>query len=177
MLVTLVRHGQTEENFSGIIQGSSNTMLNDTGRRECERLKNKLRNVKYDYCYTSPMIRAVETAIILVGDRTEIIPDNRLVEREMGEFEGKDYHEYKALDYWDYNINNNSRGVEPIQDVFNRCDDFLTYIKSKHSNEKILIVTHGAPYLAMRHLLLKHKLQGNLRDFDIKNCQNENFEL
>lgn len=177
MLITLVRHGQTEENFSGIVQGSTNTLLNDSGRRECERLKNKIRDIEFDYCYMSPMIRTVETAMIIVGDRVELIPDDRLVERDMGDFEGGDYEAYKSLKYWDYDFNDNSHGVEPIKDVFKRCESFLEYIKKKHPNKKILVVTHGSPYRAMRHILLKHELKGDLWDSAIKNCQIETFEL
>ena len=36
MHITLVRHGQTEENCKGIIQGRSTNLLNDTGRRQCK---------------------------------------------------------------------------------------------------------------------------------------------
>ena len=177
MLVTLVRHGQTDNNYSGIVQGSTNALLNDSGRRQCERLKAKIHDISFDYCYMSPMIRAVETAMILVGDRVELIPDKRLIERGMGEFEGKDYNEYKSLDYWDYDKNNSDFGVEPIQDLFNRCNDFLNYIKNKHPDGRILIVTHSAPYRAIRHIILGHDLHGDLRDTEIKNCQIENFEV
>ena len=177
MTITLVRHGQTEENYSGIVQGSTNTLLNDSGRRQCEKLRSKISSLDFDYCYVSPMIRTVETAMILVGDRVEIIPDKRLVEREMGDFEGGDYEKYKALDYWDYDVNDNSHGVEAIKDVFKRCEDFLNYIKNKHPDAKILIVTHGSPYRAMRHIILGHKLEGDLWDSPIDNCQMESFEL
>ena len=86
MKITLVRHAQTEENFKGNMQGKRNILLNDTGRRQCNNLRLKLKDKKYDYCYMSPLVRCVETAFILIGDRVEMIRDDRLIERELGEY-------------------------------------------------------------------------------------------
>jgi probable phosphoglycerate mutase len=177
MTITLVRHGQTEDNYLEKIQGSSNGPLNDTGRRQCQRLRNKIKDKHYDYCYMSDMVRAVETAMILIGDRVLTIPDKRLVERNMGELEGRPRVEYNAYKFWDYDLNRADYGIEPIQDVFKRCSEFLDYIKNKHSDEDILIVTHGAIYRALRHLLLNHKLKGNLLDRYVENCQIEEFKI
>ena len=153
MKITLVRHAQTEENFKGNMQGKRNILLNDTGRRQCNNLRLKLKDKKYDYCYMSPLVRCVETAFILIGDRVEMIRDDRLIERELGEYEGRPREEYNAYKYWDYDLNCDSRGVEPVQDVFKRCKSFLDYISEKHKDESILIVTHGSPYRALRFLI------------------------
>ena len=177
MKIGLVRHGQTEENFLQKIQGRENHLLNDTGRRQCLRLKNILKDKHYDYCYMSPLIRCVETAMILVGDRVETIPDKRLVERDMGELEGRPREEYNAYLFWDYDLNKSDFGVEPLQDIFKRCDEFLKYILEKHAGQDILIVTHGAPYRALRYLIKKHPLKGKMLDGFIDNCQYEEFEI
>ena len=177
MKVTIVRHGQTEENFLNKIQGQRNVLMNDTGRRQCERLRVKIKDKNYDYCYMSPMTRTVETAFILIGDRVETIPDNRLKERFMGELEGKSREMYNAYKFWDYDLNKSDFDVEPIHDVFKRCIDFFDYIKKKHKDQSILVVTHGSPYRALRHLLLNHEIKGNLFDGGIDNCQCEEFEV
>jgi len=177
MKVTIVRHGQTEENFLNKIQGQRNVLMNDTGRRQCERLRVKIKDKNYDYCYMSPMTRTVETAFILIGDRVETIPDNRLKERFMGELEGKSREMYNVYKFWDYDLNKSDFDVEPIQDVFKRCIDFFDYIKKKHKDQSILVVTHGSPYRALRHLLLNHEIKGNLFDGGIDNCQCEEFEV
>ena len=177
MKITLVRHGQTEENFTGIIQGHKNVLMNDTGRRQCERLRVKLKDKEFDYCYMSPLTRTVETAFILVGDRVQTIPDDRLIDRDMGELEEKNREMYNAYKFWDYDLNKNDFNVETIQNIFKRCNDFLDYIKDKHKEQSILIVTHSSPYRALRHLLLNHKLKGNLFDGQIVNCQCEEFEI
>jgi broad specificity phosphatase PhoE len=176
MKVTLVRHAETEENFLGKIQGRSNPLLNETGRRQVLRLKMKLSSSNYDYCYTSPLIRCFETAIVLVGDRVEIIPDSRIIERDMGELEGRPKEEYNAFTFWNYDKNRSDYGIEPIQDLFQRCEEFLKEIKEKDPDGSVLIVTHYGPYRALRHLLQGHELKGNLLDGKIENCSSEVFE-
>ena len=176
MKVILVRHGETEENFLRHIQGRRNDLLNDTGRRQCQRLKIKLKDAKIDACYMSPLVRCVETAMILIGDRVEMIPDERLIDREMGELEGKNREEYNSYRFWDYDLNWDKFQVEPIQDVFSRCRSFLDYILSNHEKDTVMIVTHSVPYRALRYLIQKKKLKGNLLDGVIENCQYEEFQ-
>ena len=177
MKVTLIRHAETEDNFLGKIQGRSNSLLNDTGRRQSLRLKMKLSDLNYDLCYISPLIRCFETAIVLVGDRTEIIRDERLIEREMGELEGRPKEEYNAFQFWNYDKNRSDYGVEPVQDLIKRCEDFLNELKEKYPDMSIMIVTHSGPYRALRHLLKGDTLKGNLLDGPIDNCSCEEFEI
>lgn len=177
MKITLVRHGETEENYEGKMQGRMNSLLNDTGRRQCKRLHDRIINKKYDYCYMSPLVRCVETAMILIGDRVEMIPDKRLIEREIGEYEGKSADSYDIESFWDTELNKSDDGVESINDIINRCQDFYNYLCSKYKDESILIVTHNAPYRILRHILLKQNLSGNLYDNSISNCQIEEFDL
>lgn len=175
--ITLVRHGQTEENYLGNIQGQSNEMLNDTGRRQCQRLREKIKDMEFNYCYMSPLVRCVETAIILIGERVETIRDSRLIERNMGELEGKPRENYDGEKYWDFDLNSSDDGVESIQSLFERCREFLTYIMEKHEGQSILVVTHSATYRVLRHILLETKLEGSLLDTIIPNCCCEEFEV
>ena len=177
MKVTLVRHGETENNYDGIINGRNNVLLNDTGRRQSKRLRERIINKKYDYCYTSPLVRCVETAMILIGDRVEMIPDKRLIERDIGDFEGKEKELYDIKKYWDIELNSSDNGVESIKSVIDRCIDFYNYILDKHKDQSILIVTHTAPYRILRHLLLKHDMEANLLDISVDNSQVEEFEI
>lgn len=178
MKITLVRHGQTEDNFLGKIQGRANSLMNDTGRRQCQRLKMRIKENKYAYCYMSPAVSAVESAMILIGDRVETVPDKRLTERVMGELEGRPEQEYNAFKFWDYNLNRADYGVESVQELFTRCQDFLNYIIEKHFDKDIMIVTHEGPYRALRHLLLKHDLGDSLLlDGVIDNCSCEEFTI
>ena len=129
MKVTIIRHGQTEYNYLGKLQGRSNIPLNDTGRRECHKVKHKLKDEHFDVCFTSSLIRTVETAMILVGDRVEIKIDNRLIERDFGSLEGTNFEKYDSVKHWDYNLNLNDNGIEPVQDIIKRVSSFVDYLK------------------------------------------------
>ena len=177
MKITLVRHGQTESNYNGICQGSTNILLNDTGRRQCQKLREKIKDNHYDVCYMSPLVRAVETAMILIGDKVKMIPDKRLVDRDLGELEGKERSLYDSDKYWDYNLNCDELGVEPVQNIFKRCREFLDYVLEKHKGESILIVAHAAIVRAIRHILLETDLSSNLLLDDIGNCYCEEIEI
>lgn len=171
MKITLVRHGQTEENYKNVVQGLKNNLLNETGRRQCWKLREKLKDVAFDACYMSPLVRTVETAMILIGDRVEMIPDKRLIERDMGQLEGVDRSKYDAKKYWVYDLNCTDDGVEAIQSIFERCQSFLTYILEKYDDSAhILIVSHGSPVRALHHLLQKSSLTKDLLDIEIDNC-------
>lgn len=178
MKITLVRHGETEMNSLGKLQGRSNVSLNEKGRMKCGELKAKLKDKHYDVCYMSKLVRCCETAMIIVGDRVKTVFDDRLIERGLGELEGQSHDMYDDIGFWNYDLNKSDLEVEPIHDLFSRCSDFLNYIKEKYpSDSSILIVTHSAVYRALRHLILNHKLEGNMYDSKVHNCQCEEFEI
>ena len=106
-----------------------------------------------------------------------MIPERKLIDRDLGELEGKERSLYDANKYWDYNLNCSEQGVEPVQDIFKRCSEFLDYILEKHKDESVLIVAHAATIRAIRHLLLKTDLSKSLLHDDIKNCYYEEIEV
>ena len=165
MKLTLIRHGQTDYNKNGRLVGTNNVLLNDTGRRQCKRLKMELQKKKFDICYSSPLVRCVETAMILVGDITKIEVDHRLIEREIGELEGKEKKEYDLKKYWDFKLNSNDLGVERINDLYDRIKRFLEMLK-EHDDEEILIVAHTAVIRTIYDLVTKK----DPLKLDIPNC-------
>lgn len=176
MIVALVRHGETDENHFDRLQGRSNHLLNETGKRQARKLREEIASKKYDICYVSPLARSVETAMILVGDRVLMLNDDRLIERDLGQLEGHIRKEYDTDIYWDYDLNTNKDGVETVHDLFKRCEDFLNFLKSKNY-QSVLIVSHSAIYRTLRYLLKNKELKGKLYDGIIKNCQYEEFEI
>ncbi|KAJ6553834.1 histidine phosphatase superfamily [Mycena sp. CBHHK59/15] len=91
--VYLVRHGETQANREGVIQGQLDTALNAAGVRQAGRLADALRcaGVKFDVAYSSDLGRALETARIILGHRgdVEIVEQAELRERFMGDLQGK----------------------------------------------------------------------------------------
>ena len=179
MKIYLVRHGETDANKNNIMQGQSqNLQLNETGVRQATNLKNKLKDIKFKVCFTSLLIRAWSTAMILVGDRVEIKEDKRLLERYLGNFEGKDKNGYNASKYWDYNLDSSDDGVESIQKIFERCNSFIDDLKQNYDdNDTILIVSHAAVTRCLHHILKNSDLNQNLLNFKIENCYCEEYEL
>ena len=84
---------------------------------------------------------------------------------------------YDANKYWDYNLNCSEQGVEPVQDIFKRCSDFLDYVLEKHTGQDVIIVAHAASIRAIRHLLLNSDLTKVSLHDDIKNCYYEEIEV
>lgn len=179
MKIYLVRHAETDANTNGILQGQKeNLQLNEYGVREATRLKQKLKDISFDACYTSPLVRAWSTAIILAGDKTVISEDKRLIERYLGQFEGAPRQEYSAKKYWDYPLNSRDGDVEKIQDIFTRCEDFLQDVIPKHEDtDTILIVAHGAVVRALHHILKKTDRKKNLLGFSIPNCFCKEYQV
>lgn len=177
MKIILINCAETEEDFLRKIIGRSNVLLNDTGRRQVLRLKNRLVDKKFDVCFVSPLIRFFETAIVLFGDKCEIIKDDRIIDREMGELEGRSISEYNEYQFCDYKLNRNDYGIENIHDLVDRCMSFITEIKNKYNNKVVSIVTHKEVYRILRHILLNHDINKKLLDGPIENCLVEEFDL
>ncbi|WP_062315806.1 histidine phosphatase family protein [Demequina maris] len=94
--VFLVRHGQTDWNREGRLQGSTDIPLNATGRAQARAAASSLWPALEGepVVVSSVLGRAVETARILVGDRpASLHQDARLGERRYGPWEGLDAHE------------------------------------------------------------------------------------
>jgi alpha-ribazole phosphatase len=89
----LIRHGETEQNKSGVLMGSTDTPLNDHGRLQAVNLRERINALEVDAIYTSPLQRAVETATLVFGDRQPIIADSSLQEFHFGEWEGMHFAE------------------------------------------------------------------------------------
>ena len=105
MKLYLVRHAVTNWNEQGLMQGASNISLNENGIMEANSAKELLKDINFDICISSPLNRTVETANIIVHNKCKIICDDLLLERGLGDFEGKNYRLYKNHNFWDYKEN------------------------------------------------------------------------
>lgn len=92
-LVAFIRHGDTEWNRRGLIQGSSDIELDEQGRAVVETWTVPIELSGFDWL-ASPMKRAHETARILRG--RDCPTDPRLVEMSWGDWEGRTVPELRA---------------------------------------------------------------------------------
>lgn len=131
MKITLLVHAESKYDSKGLIQGHDNSKLSRKGVIDCGQLKDELLKYNYDICYMSPLLRSVETAIRLIGDRVLTSVDYRIIERDYNSLVGS---EEENINFYDHNI-------EDIVLVKNRCEDFIKDIlNSKY--ESILIISH-----------------------------------
>ena len=92
MKLYLIRHGETDLNKKRILQGQTNSELNDYGRELARLTAEGLMEVPFDLAFTSPLKRAKETAqIILSGRNVPLLEETRIQEISLGEYEGLCY--------------------------------------------------------------------------------------
>jgi broad specificity phosphatase PhoE len=89
--VTLVRHGQTERSARKAYSGQLDVPLTDTGREQARRCAERLAGAGVDAVYTSPLVRARDTAeAIAAATGAPLTVEERLIEVDYGPFEGLD---------------------------------------------------------------------------------------
>ncbi|BEJ17118.1 hypothetical protein CspHIS471_0605190 [Cutaneotrichosporon sp. HIS471] len=91
MLVYFCRHGQTEYNAQGIIQGNIDVHLNEQGQMEAALLADALKTIPFTEARSSHLTRAFETAQAVVNKHPglKLVADPGLRERQLGSLEGK----------------------------------------------------------------------------------------
>lgn len=167
-MIYFVRHGQTEWNKIGRMQGHIDIELNDEGKNQARIVKEKLKEIKFDKVFSSPLKRAKETAEIICSQ--EITIDDRLIERFNGELEGKFKDEITV--YPDFNDPNDTRfGIESLNSFKDRINNFLDEITKNYKNKNVLVVTHAGICLYVR-CYFEGEPDGNLYEkYKLKNCE------
>ena len=91
MKIYFVRHGLTDDNKAGVMQGCQrDTPLNDSGREQAVCLQKSNKLPEGAIIYSSPMSRALTTCKIATSaSEEEVVLDKRLVERDFGDWTGK----------------------------------------------------------------------------------------
>ncbi|APU71703.1 phosphoglycerate mutase [Companilactobacillus crustorum] len=147
----IVRHGETDTNYTGKINGSATDLpLNETGKKQVEYLKKHININDFDEIYASPLKRALETAEILNQGVHSVKTDSRLREINYGSWDGLSAAEVKAQHpdgfdengYITENYTQYAKDGEPYESVFDRVQSFINDM-SKKDNEKIMVVCHG----------------------------------
>lgn len=149
-MIYIIRHGQTEMNSRRLLQGRSDHPLNAAGIAQAEAVAARLKGVAFAAVYTSPLVRAVQTARI-IAPALEPVPDPRLIEMDCGPYEGTDLRRLppEIVHFFsDFAHNPAPRGMEPLAEVVRRAGDFLE--ERCRTGENILISTHA---IAMKGML------------------------
>lgn len=148
-IVHWVRHGETDYNLNGRWQGTLDIPLNETGRRQAERVAEAFRSVPIACLYSSDLSRAYETAQRIAAPRgLEIVKDARLREIALGKFQGLTRQEIASTYpleyvYWQnsdkYVVPNGESRLGLQARVMSFWDELLRTCVY----EEVAIVTHG----------------------------------
>ncbi|MNJ42241.1 histidine phosphatase family protein [Paenibacillus fonticola] len=148
MIVGLIRHGLTDWNAAGKIQGQSDIPLNDEGRKQAvnlaERLKQESDVRPWDFIITSGLSRAQETGEIIarILDIPLYDPDSRLMERAFGQVEGLTSEERETL--WGKDWHELELGQEKETDIRKRALAFMEEMYERYPDSRMLVISHGA---------------------------------
>lgn len=173
----IVRHGKTDWNEKGLVQGTTDIALNAEGIAQTKELANKIDLSKIDICICSPLKRVKQTADILVGNKINILYDDLVTERGFGDYEGKKLDFDSIASQWDYELNDSSHNIESIQDCLLRANKFLNKIQEKYSNKTILIVSHGSFIKALHFNLVGYDNNTDFLSFNPKNATLYEYDL
>ena len=157
-----MRHGETEWNVEGLLQGHSDSTLTEKGANQAKFLGEKLKNIHFDAVFSSDSIRAVKTAEIITMEKNLAVTTTKLLrERAFGKFEGKKYSVFAdelkdLLKEFEALPDNRKKSykfpeVESDEEIMGRFITFLRETAVAYQNKTVLVVTHGG---VMRALLV-----------------------
>jgi broad specificity phosphatase PhoE len=151
--IFIARHGQNVDNANGILNGHRDLPLTDLGRQQAKDLAKgiKTASLTFEAIYSSPLMRAYETAEIVsreLGlDTPEVIPE--LIERDFGVMTGKptasiekecapDIIKTSTITYF-----LSPKGAETFPDLMERGHKILSTVRAQRQSGKVLLVCHG----------------------------------
>jgi len=172
----VVRHGETQWNTEGRRQGHLDSALTPKGRAQAEALARRFTADSCSAIYSSDLGRAYDTARMIAA-RTghQVISDERLRERHLGIFQGLDGDEIRARYPEEYErhrtggANYAVPGGESFNDQAHRNMRCLEELAVLHTNQVIMVVTHGGVLSALFRQTLAIPLDAPRR-FAFKNA-------
>lgn len=173
-MIYIIRHGQTEKNREKVLQGRSNTSLNEIGRNQAGEARERFEalGVHFDKVYCSPLSRAIETAQIIAGEAERVL-DERLIEMDYGPYEGMSLNQPapEVLFFFkDFAHHPAPKGMEPLKNIIARLGEFMEDIREEAQNKTILLSTHA---IAMKGALeyLTPESEGSYWSKYVGNCE------
>lgn len=149
--VYLLRHGQTDSNRTGMLQGRVDTHLNATGRGQAALVGEALREVPLDSIYSSPLHRAQETAAAIAAWHPEqgIETDARLAESDGGDWETLRISEIREQypETWRILNEEPARYAAPhgesSRDIYWRALSFWSEMLPAWAGQNVAVISHG----------------------------------
>ena len=167
MKIYLVRHGETDWNQAGLLQGQTDIALNAQGLEQAREAAERLKEVPFEIAFCSPLIRAKCTAETIIGDRKiTLTTDERLRELNFGPWEGVDIRTIKDATSQPF-TNPGSyippEGAESFAQLYARSGEFVEQVllPLEGTYDTVLVVAHGG----VNRSILNPVLQIPVSDF------------
>lgn len=153
----ITRHGQTEWNLEGRMQGQKDSQLTELGEKQANWLGERLNELEIDVIISSSSGRAFRTAEIIRGDRDiEILSNDNFKEMHIGEWEGQLHSEIEKnspdeqRNFWNSPHLYEPSGGETFSQVLERVSNEIEKVISEYEGKSILLVTHA---IALKSLI------------------------
>jgi 2,3-bisphosphoglycerate-dependent phosphoglycerate mutase len=144
--ILLARHGETDWNREGRLQGWDDRPLNELGRQQARELAGRLADVPFDAVYASDLSRARETAEIVAEPHgVPVLIEPGLREMDYGSWSGLTRAEIEQRFPGDDRHDGETR-AQHLERVLAAAER----IAARHPGERILIVSHGGSLRALR---------------------------
>jgi broad specificity phosphatase PhoE len=158
--ILLARHGETDWNRDGRFQGHADPPLNSQGRKQARVLARRLADVPFDAVYSSDLLRAHETALIVAEPHeVPVVTDPGLREIDVGSWSGltraQIEERFPGAEHHD---------GESREDHLARVLATVERIAAAEVGRRILVVSHGGSLRALR----RHAIGDPLHP--IENC-------
>jgi len=160
-MLLLVRHGQSEANVAGLLVGRLDSPLTELGRRQAKLLGEVFasRSTTPRRIVTSPLLRARQTSDAIAealagggraGERLEVKVDERFVELDYGELDGKAPSDLESglWDGWRSDPSWRPPGGETLEEVGVRVAAACAALASEAVGDDVVIVSHVSPIKA-----------------------------
>ena len=177
MKLYVVRHGQTDQNVLGLVQGDTESDLTEKGIEDAKALQELVASLDIDVVVSSPLRRALDTAKLITNNTKDIIIDERLIERDFGLSEGKPVDEELTVKYWNFKLNTDINQVEKIQDLMFRITEFIEDMRNKYDDKKVLVVAHSAILREIHNAINGIPEDGDLLKIEIPNLRIIEYEI
>jgi broad specificity phosphatase PhoE len=147
-MIAFVRHGQTEVNRAGQLQGRVDTELTELGREQAARLGGRFAVEDVRRVFTSPLRRAIDTGTAIAQDhRLAVETDERLVELDYGDWDERGLRDIPPETWaaWRADPTFTPPGGESLLHVTERVADFC---HDRLGDELVIAVSHVSPIKA-----------------------------
>jgi broad specificity phosphatase PhoE len=160
--ITYFVHGTTTDNEREVASGWSQSELSDLGKDQSIKLKEMIKDRKFDVVFCSDLKRAVDSTILTFEGNVPIIKDARLREVNYGDMTKFDSRVVDALIL--KHINEPFPNGESYKDVERRIRSFLDNLLKKYNRKRVAIVAHRAPQLALEVIINKKTWENAVKD-------------